>query len=148
MKKIVVIATALLVLAGAGAGGWFFLFNKNATAAEIEAPPPAAPPVYVRFDPLQLPIMGEDRIEQLINIGLALEVADQQSADRVIALAPKLNDAYIQALYGALNTSEALENGALDVALIKNRLVEVTARIVGEGVVKDALIQMVTQRRL
>lgn len=146
MKKIVILGLAALLVGGAGFGGWMFLANKGAEAAEIEEP--ATPPVYVEFNPIQLPIMGDDRIVELVNIALALEVADQATADRVIAMAPKLTDAYIHALYGAINAEEAMVDGALDVTMIKRRLLQVSNQVMGDGQVDAALVQMLTQRRL
>ncbi|MEO3435531.1 hypothetical protein [Inquilinus sp. CAU 1745] len=147
MKKIVILGLAALLVGGAGFGGWMFLANKSAEAAEIEEPA-ATPPVYVEFDPIQLPIMGDDRIVELVNIALALEVPDTATADRVIAMAPKLTDAYIHALYGAINREEAMVGGALDVTMLKRRLLQVSNEVMGAGQVSAALVQMLTQRRL
>lgn len=147
MKKIMILGLAALLVGGAGFGGWMFLANHGAEAAEIEEPA-AMPPVYVEFNPIQLPIMGEDRIVELVNIALALEVPDQATADRVIAMAPKLTDAYIHALYGAINAEEAMVDGALDVTMLKRRLLQVSNQVMGEGQVSAALVQMLTQRRL
>lgn len=150
MKKLIVVVIALLLVAGAGVGGWFFFLQTDAVAAELDrSTEPRPDPVYVTFKPMLLPLIGSDQIDQLINITVALEVADQASADRVVSMTPKLNDAYIQALYGTLSRSDALtKGGVVDVSIIKRRLVEVSARVLGAGLVKDALIQMVIQRQL
>lgn len=148
MRKLIVIAFGLLLVMGAGVGAWFFVVQNGGTIASAAALAEDHDPVYVTFNPIQLPLIGANRVEQLINISLALEVTDQKAADRVVAMAPRLNDAFIQALYGALHTNSALIDGALDVAMLKRRLMEVSAHVMGQGVVKDALVQMLTQRQL
>lgn len=145
--KIVVILVLALLLAGGG-GGWFFFLKEDPDdASEVaEDALPPTPPVYVRFNPLQLPVIGDEGIEQVIDILVALEVPNQAAADRVIAMAPRLNDAILQELYGVLHTSRVMRNGIVNVSAIKLRIVAVAKEIMGEESVNDALVQGVAQR--
>ena len=151
MKKFLIIFLVLMLLGGGGAGAWFYLNGQDAAAseeAEAESQEPPAPPVYVEFNPIQLPLLGEDGIEQTITIVVALEVPDDSAGDTVIAMSPRLNDAYMTRLYGGLHSHDLLlENGIIDVGRLKGRIVEASASVLGEGVVLDALVQMVAQRR-
>ena len=150
MRKVIVILLGLAVLGGAWGGGWWWFMGRHAAgdgAAAAEAEP-AGPPVYVEFNPIQLPVIGDARIDQVIDIVVALEVADGPTADRVIANAPRLNDAYLRSLYGALHARHVLREGIVDVTFIKRRIVDVSADVMGEGVIRDALVQMVAQRLL
>lgn len=144
MKRLLPIVLVLVVLAGAGVGYFLFFANRHPAMAEPERPP--APPVYVEFNPILLPVVGDGRVEQTVNIVFALEVADQEAANRAIALAPRLNDAFLQALYGTLHRREVMRNGVLDLSAIKRRLVEESNRVLGQGVVRDVLVQMVSQQ--
>ena len=148
MKKIVVIVLALALAGGGGAAGWFFLLKEapeELIEEVVEQLPPSAP-VYVRFNPLQLPLIGDDGIDQVIDITVALEVPDQAAADQVIALAPRLNDAILSDLYGVMHTSRIMRNGVVNVNAIKQRIVTVSQRIMGKDLVHDALVQSVGQR--
>jgi len=148
MKKIVVIVLALALAGGGGAAGWFFFLKEEPeelVEEVVEQLPPAAP-VYVRFNALQLPLIGDDGIDQVIDIIVALEVPDQAAADQVIALAPRLNDAILSDLYGVMHTSRIMRNGVVNVNAIKQRIVTVAQRIMGEDLVHDALVQSVAQR--
>ena len=147
MKKLVAVV-AVLALVGGGAGVWYFYLRDDGAAAPVEAAEPEEPPVYVEFQPLQLPLIGDEGIEQLISIVIALEVADDSAAEQVIALAPRLNDAFLLDLYGALPTRLIMRNGVVDVTGIKRRIAAVAQDIMGEDVVFDALIQRVIQRPL
>jgi flagellar basal body-associated protein FliL len=149
MKRVLFIVLGLVLLAGAGGGGYYyFVLHGDARAenraAEAEAEPDE--PIYVEFNPILLPILGEDRVDQFVNIVVALEFREQAAADRAIALAPRLNDAYLRALYGTLHTRNAVRNGVVDLQMIKARLVEESNAVLGDGVVRDALVQMVSQR--
>lgn len=149
MKKIIVIGVAaLLLLGGGGFGVWKFVLEKPPEpVAELPVAPPE--PVYVDFNPIQLPIIADDnRVDQLINIVVVLQVADRAAGDQVIALAPRLNDAYIEALYGSLYANTVIHDGIMDIAYLKQRIVDISNRVVGEGMVVDALVQMVNQRLL
>ena len=65
----------------------------------------------------------------------------------MIALAPRLNDALMLDLYGALDSRSILmANGVVDVARLKDRIVRQSAAVLGNGVVTDVLVQMITQR--
>ena len=149
MKKLVAILLVLLLLGGAGAAGWYFVLRvpeDSEPVAELAVPPP--PPIYVRFNPVQLPLIGDSGIDQVIDIIVALEVADKEAGDRVIAMAPRINDAILQDLYGVLHTRRIMRGGIVDVTAIKLRIVTVAQGVMGEGVVIDALVQGVAQHPL
>ena len=152
MKKLMLIAVVLVLLMGAGGAAYYFFMHGDAQATEVAEPESEAEapvdPVFVEFNPILLPVLGDDRVEQFVNIVVTLEVADDDAAQRVIATAPRLNDAYLQALYGNLHSRTVAANGVLDLSVIKRSLVEVSGEVLGEGVVLDALVQLVSQRIL
>ena len=147
MKKLLPILVGIVVLVGAGAGYFLFFAGSRPAAAEQDRPAaPPTPPVYVEFNPILLPIVGDGRVEQQVNIVFALEVANQEAANRAIAMAPRLNDAFLQALYGTLHRRDVMRDGVLNLAVVKRRLIEESNRILGQGVVRDVLVQMVNQQ--
>ena len=150
MKKLVLIVLVLVLLGGTGVAGWVLFLKEDpeAMAEEVVEEPPPGPPVYVRFNPLQLPLIGDDGIDQVIDIIVALQVPDDAAADQVIAMAPRINDAILRDLYGVLHTSRIMRNGVVNVNAIKQRIVVVAQDIMGDEVVVDALVQGVSQRPL
>ena len=149
MKRLILNILLVLLLAGVGGGAGLVVSMPTAVAAgssEDEAAP--GDPVYVEFNPIMLPIVGDGRVEQIISVVVALEMVDQEAADRAIALAPRLNDAYLQALYGRLHADNVIVNGVVDLRIIKRELVRESNHVMGHGVVLDALVQMVSQRHL
>lgn len=167
MKKIIMIAGAVAVLAGGGAGAYFVLLKKpveaavpEGAAAEEQHAQADAPkdhggghgeegggdkPAFVEMDPLVVPIMDNDGIAQIISMAITIEVAGEDGAQKVRDLKPRIKDAMIQNMYGMLNQQAALNNGVIKVDYVKRRLNDVTAKVMGEGVVKDVLLQMVQQ---
>jgi len=164
MKMAVIALVAVLIL-GAGAAGAYFYFDKPAEAAggpvdeaakaEHEAKVEGAAEgaetpkeQFVQLDPLTLPVIGDHGVTQTISLVISIEVPDVATAEEVKRLSPRLQDAYIQDMYGALNRKSAMTNGVLQVGPIKERLHRVSARVLGEEKINDVLLQIVQQRRI
>jgi flagellar protein FliL len=162
MKKIIILVVLLLAIGG-GAGGYFYFSKKAEASAGTEAGEVAAGHgekkaegghgegggsafQYVELDPLLLPIVDKNGVSQVVSLVVALEVNDAAGAEKVKEMTPKLKDAFIQDMYGILNKYAALENGVVQVSMIKKRLNEVTRKVMGEDTVNDVLLQVVQQR--
>lgn len=119
------------------------LLAPSAQAQEKSAGPhgsmPGAP-VFVDFQPIILPVIGQDRVTERVGIVLALELAPGQTAAGIEPKRPILTDAFISDLYGIFQQRAALHQVA-DGTLIKARLLRTANRVLGPGVVKEVLIQ-------
>ena len=156
MKSAFLILLAVLILGGAGAGGYFYFYqpaeaaigdtqeHKNTEEAyDVED---ASHHEFIELSPLVLPIVDKNGVSQVVNIVVVIEVEGSRDYDLVIDLEPRLLDAYIQDLYGVLNRHAALKGGVLQVGMIKHRLTGISERVLGDGVVKGVLLQVVQQR--
>lgn len=168
MKMILMGVVLLALLGGGGAAAYFFFFNNPAEASVAEEDKEGgekkdakkeehaeeggeegghgSEPQFVSLDPLMLPIVDNEGVQQVVSIVVALEVSDAADADKVKAKKPKLQDAYIQDLYGVLNVQAALKGGVLQVGEIKERLNKATQKVMGDDIVHDVLLQVVQQR--
>lgn len=160
MRMVIMAVLLLAVLGGGGAGVYFYFFNVAEASISEEDKTKAtekakkedhggehgAEAVFVELDPLILPIVDNEGIQQVVSIVIALEVSGPTDADKVKALKPRLKDAYIQDLYGVLNKHEALKGGVVQVGPIKERLNVATRKVMGDDVVHDVLLQVVQQR--
>lgn len=108
----------------------------------------AGDPVYVHLQPVILPIISDAGAEQIITMLIDLETKDFETASKMHANMPRLKDAIIQALYGGLADGSMRNANALDIAKIKQNILNLTNRVFGEGSVHDVLIQAVAQRKL
>lgn len=159
MRLIIMAVVLLALLGGGGAGAYFYFFQPAEAAISDEAKKAdtehkkeakegehGAEAMFVELDPLILPIVDNEGVQQIVSIVIALEVAGQEGADKVKAIKPRLKDAYIQDLYGVLNKNEALKGGVVQVGTIKERLNKATQRVMGDETVHDVLLQVVQQR--
>lgn len=158
MRMVIIAVAVLLVLGGGGAGAYFYFFNNKAEAAvgEEQAENKAdhdkkgghgeAKTAFVELDPLILPVIDNTGVSQVVSLIIALEVPDESAAEEVKRLSPRLKDAYIQDMYGALNKHVAMKDGVIQVDKIKGRLNKVTMDVLGEEMVSNVLLQVVQQR--
>lgn len=102
---------------------------------------------YVRMEPVVLPVINDRGVSELVSMMVALEVKDQRTVERVNNLTPKLNDAYVRALYGRIDNSNYRNGAFIDVNKVKTQLVTITDQVLGKGIVENVLIQGVNQRR-
>ena len=146
----------LIALGGLGAGAYFYFGHPaNASVGENEDHKEAKEAYahgdggdheYVELDPLILPIIDQSGVTQVISMVVVIEVGDKHDADIVTKSQPRLKDAYIQELYGALNRHAALSGGVVQVNMIKKRLKKISHDVMGRDVISDVLLQVVQQR--
>lgn len=154
--KLAIIGLIAVLILGGGATGAYFYFAKPAEAASGEVAEHekvvetvAAPEVFfVNMDPLILPVIDEKGVSQVISLVITLEVPSQITSEEARRMAPRLKDAYIQDMYGVLSRQAAMKDGVLEVAKIKARLNQISARVLGDENVNDVLLQVVSQRRI
>lgn len=159
MKRVLVAVMAIAIIGGGGGAAWFY-FKPAVAAVESDARPvkaaksshgksgEAQEPKYVHLDPLTLPIIDDNGVASNVSIVVNLEVMDDQNVELVRKQLPRLIDAYIQDMYGVLNKREALKDGVVQVGIVKERLNKITKRVLGEDMVGDVLLQVVSQRAM
>lgn len=126
---------------GGGAG------KKEGEGAEVKHPDFE----YVQLDPILLPVITHKGPTQQLNLLVQLEVPYGKK-EEISPFVPRLVDAYLQDLYGALGAGRGglSKDGVIDAAAIKKRLATVTEKVMGEKYesVKDVLLQVLQQRQL
>jgi flagellar basal body-associated protein FliL len=108
----------------------------------------AGDPVYVHITPLVLPVISAQGVEQLVTVIIDVEVKDFDTADNMHTNMPRVKDALMRALYGGLGQG-SLRNGKLvDVNKVKVRATAALNEVIGEGGIREVLIQGIAQRML
>ena len=151
MKGIVLLIVGVLLLLGAAGGGYYAYTKYFSHAAEAEKPvkpPPPPPPVYVRIPPFVVPVVGAERVEQVITMVVSLQVRDQSAADTIQPRMARVTDTFMTTIYGAIDEGEILNGSIVNIAGLKKRLQTICDQLFGKDVVKDVLVQTVLQRRL
>jgi hypothetical protein len=147
MKKLV-LAFAMMVLIAGGTVSvlkWLGLgpFANVDKPAEVEAKPKEEPPRFVEADPLAVPIFQDERAAATIHIQLKLETVGQENYGTAYKAKAKLRDAYLTELHSFIPRM-LKKTERIDINILKTRLQMVTDRVLGQGVVRDVLIQSVT----
>jgi len=139
MGRLVVILSVFLMLALA----------PFAYAGEEGADPNAPHPdfEYIKLDPITLPVITAKGLTQQVSLVVQLEVAWGKKDD-IAPYEPRLTDAYLQDLYGALGAGHALmKDNFVDIEQIKQRLTAVTDKVMGpDHKVHAVLLQALQQR--
>ena len=86
-------------------------------------------------------------VDQFISITVTLEFDDAATADKERAISPRIVDAYLQDLYGAVDSQKVMKGGLLDPVALKSELEDSNKRILG-GVHCNVLLQNIGQRSL
>ena len=111
---------------------------------KAKKPPP--PWEYVKVT-LTLPVINSSGLTQQVSLLVSLEVP-YGHADEVKAAVPKLDDAYISDLYGALGDGSAMvKGGIIDVNAVKEHLTMDTTKILGPDKVHAVLLDVMQQSR-
>jgi len=122
--------------------------DKKKEKAHADSSAHAEPAQFVELDPIILPVLDKDGVSQTVSLVVSLEVFDHKAVEEVTHNKPKLVDAIIQELYGAFDKKDVMDGGVLKVGPIKERLLGICDKIMGEGIVSDVLLQVVQQRPL
>ncbi|MFZ4761581.1 MAG: hypothetical protein ACOYK8_02040 [Alphaproteobacteria bacterium] len=107
-------------------------------------------PHYVHFQQrVIIPMFSGKNIVQVVALQLALEVNTSSQADKVRNMFPRLQNAYLETLYGNMDNSNIIsDTGRVNLGFIKSQIAVASEKILGEGVLKDVLIQSVSQREM
>ncbi len=101
---------------------------------------------FIELSPLILPVINSRGVTQMVSLVVALEVDSQEKADKVTHYSPRLTDAYLSDLYGSLS-NKSVESGMIPIDFVKKRLNSASAKILGDEIVSDVLVQVLQSRR-
>lgn len=133
----------LLVLATLLGGGGFFAwtnYREPIEAKVTEMMTPKEPPgVPLPLDPITLPLFKGGVPDRFLTLEMTLICAGNDGMLRVKGQIPRLIDAYIQYLHSLANLR--IKPGFEDLDFVKDRLLNVSAHVVGQGEVRDILFR-------
>ena len=152
MKKVLIPILALLLLAGGGAGAYFYMGKSEASTggakAEAKKDAPKDGESTVTFVPMEaivLPVIGRDGISQTVSMVVSLQVSDKEKAEKIKAQLPKLQDAFLSEMYGSLSSPATMEGGVIKVSALKEQLVQIAKKVLGDDQIDGVLLQVLQQ---
>lgn len=128
-----------MLLLGGGAGAYVMLGKSKPPPAPAPVEVAKPPPIYVNAEPLSIPVMRGERIKNYFYVTVALQVASDAKRDEVRDQMPRLRDAYLRDLTSRPAMRQDVAN-AIDFDAVKQRLLAISEKMLGPGVVEDVLI--------
>jgi hypothetical protein len=144
MRPLMLIFVMLLVAAVGGASAWWVLLRGEDQVAVAEPPPPALPE-FVELEPLVLPLIQEGQVTHHVTLTVVVEVV-AGGKEQVLLAKRQLTDAYFSELYGLL-ALRVVRRQANVLPLLRRRLLVVSERLLGPGLVTSVLISEPSRRR-
>ncbi len=144
MRPLTLVLIMLVVAAGGGAAAWWFLLRAPEDVA-VTAPEPTDVPEFVEFEPLVLPLIQEGQVTYHVTLKVVVETT-AGGKEQVLLAKRQLTDAYLSELYGLL-ARRFVRRQANAIPLLRRRLLVVSDRLLGPGVVSDVLLAEPGRRR-
>ena len=149
MKRLIVAGLAVLLIAGGGAAAWFF-FLKAAPGDNVrDVHDTAGKPEFLDIDSLSVPVIRDGRVQKYVLLRLTLEMKDAKAKNIAKDAMPLVKDTFLNDLHGYFADQPPSENGVdgIDVRVVKARLMRVSDRLFGPGMVVNVLIQGAFERQ-
>jgi flagellar basal body-associated protein FliL len=96
---------------------------------------------YLEVDPIYTTIVGDERAQGMLMVGIGLDVPDAALRDEVTRSLPVLRDAYVRNLM-AFTSNSVRTDAQPDVVMIANRLQSITDRALKKKGAKVLLAQV------
>ncbi|MBM3572237.1 MAG: flagellar basal body-associated FliL family protein [Alphaproteobacteria bacterium] len=146
MKVIIILVLVLVLVGGGGFAAWKFFGDQIANFAGDLMKPSEKPTALFDMEPFTIPLIEDHQVRRFLIVHVALEVTKGEGETVVKGRLPYLRDAYIRYLLALASLD--ISPGIKDLEFLRGRLLEVSHRAVGPGLVKNVLFEHVFERPL
>lgn len=101
---------------------------------------------FVELDPVTVPILRGRGRPMMVVVDLTLEMVDAEAATKARAMAPRLRDACVTALYGEAGKGRILVDGLVNLPRVRDAMEVALQERLGEDMLKAVLVQNVNQQ--
>ena len=155
MIRLLIIAFALILVLAAGAGGLIhfgilpdftgvIVAQETTAVVEEEVAPKRVDPVFHDLPAMMVPVIKDGELRHNVSIAFRLQINEEHKEDARLHMS-QLHDVYLRALYDLIPAQYETRQ-TLDLRKLKARLMVITERVVGKGVVEDILVLTVFER--
>ena len=145
MKTAIILVVLLIVLGGGGYFGWQQMGESSSPSAAGESGGSSFfandDPRFVELDLLTAPFLRGGKFVKYVVLVIILEVSNDDEVEEVRAVMPRLRDAFVTELH-TIATMRNPEQKMLNIKRIKSRLLVSANEVMGDGVVRDVLVQL------
>lgn len=117
-------------------------------AHAAEAAVPAVGPAFVSLRPMSVPVIDSKGVSKIVTFKLVLEAKDAEAKTAIETNLNRLSDRFVQRLFAAVDRNVLMRNGDVSLPQLKYEMGEASDAVLGDGVVKDILVQGVSLRQL
>ena len=147
MRIVILIVVAVILLAGGGGAAWWFFMGPgaertNELIAEISKPEPH----FIAVEPvLTISLIQESEVTHHVTMQVTLLLNDKYDAGMTNQNMARLRDAFLTELH-SLFALRLVRTAGFESDLVKQRLLKVCDRLLGEGIVGDILLRELERR--
>ena len=152
MQRFIILIFLILFIAVGGVAGWWFLTNDNRSevakqTAELleEEEGLIRATRFISLEPIVFSIIREGRVILHLTFTITLELDQPMEKTDVDLVMPQLRDAVFTELHGIYALRYVQERG-YDLPIVKDRLFQITERVLGQGIVKSVQIRSMDKR--
>ncbi len=102
-------------------------------------------PAFLMLPTMTVPVFEGNEVSRQASLVLALELEPGRTETDIVPFRPRLMDALLSELTRIFE-QRAAEERLIDAAALKPKLLETARRVVGDGLVKDVLVQQAFER--
>ncbi|OHC75916.1 MAG: hypothetical protein A3G18_01830 [Rhodospirillales bacterium RIFCSPLOWO2_12_FULL_58_28] len=144
MKSLVIAFAILMMIAGGTVSVLKWLkIGPFAVQEEVVEQAPPEPPVFIDIDPLTIPVFQGDKVAVTFQVQIKLETVGAANDAVIRRQIPRISDAFLRELYSFIPV-HLKKNEQLDFEAIRQRLLRVSDKVAGKGVITNVLIQSAT----
>ncbi len=144
-KKLIIGIVAILVLAGGTAAAMKFLtigpFAEDPNQDNKDIEKKKRIPIFIDMEPIILSLIEDEKISKPLQIQITLEADGQENATFLEQRLTKLKAEFFQDLYSFAPRLLKKKN-RLDIAILRERLKFVGARLVGKNYIEGVQVQI------
>lgn len=144
MKTAIILVVLLIVLGGGGYVGWQQMGGSSSESTKEEIDENFSvndDPRFVELDLLTAPFVRGGKFVQYVVLVINLEASNDDGVEEIRAAMPRLRDAFVTELH-TIATMRNPDQKMLNIKRIKSRLLASANKVMGEGVVRDVLVQL------
>ena len=147
MKKVAMMAVGAVGIGGAAVTGIQVadVGGVGASTKNIEVAQRVGEPLFLDMDPFLIPVIRGGRVRAHFMVVIKLEAIGTDQVSEIHAVRYRLADAFLRDLNAVLSVRGA-DGRTVRATTIKRRLQMICDRVVGDGVVRDVLIQNFSRR--
>ena len=144
MKTAIILVVLLIVLGGGGYVGWQQMGGSSSESTKEEIDENFFfndDPRFVELDLLTAPFVRGGKFVQYVVLVINLEASNDDAVEEIRAAMPRLRDAFVTELH-TIATMRNPDQKMLNIKRIKSRLLANANKVMGEGIVRDVLVQL------